>query len=238
VFCGFVVAWSLQASTIYDSTEQTTAGADPIENFGPLYDSFSTGGSSGQLSSLQLLLRTDNTLQGFFAVGLYGDSSSSPGALIANLGTVPDSSLTSEVSLLNIVLSADPSLSSDTRYWIGLSGITSGYWAYTQDTSGIGVNGEFSNNQFGTFSVNPNGAYQMEVGVSTSAAREPPTGLFSVSALSALAMLYGRRAKQLAQRPQNGGLEPPASSLCRIMPQSILSRAVGDWARRCPLADT
>lgn len=56
------------------------------------------------------------------------------------------------------------SLSADTRYWIGISSTDgSVYWSYEADDSGIGVAGEFYDNQGGVVAPNSTGAYQMEL---------------------------------------------------------------------------
>ena len=175
VCTGLVLACSLRADvTLYNSTGQATSGSDPIQSFGPLYDSFSTGVNAGVLSKVQLLLSGDNISPGSIAVGLYGDNSTTPGSLITDLGTVSDSSLTAAVSLFDVALGANPTLSAGTRYWLGLSGTTTGNWAWTTDTSGIGVDGEYFSNMTGVHPNNPDGGYQM-MDVEVSGVPEPST---------------------------------------------------------------
>lgn len=102
-------------------------------------------------------------------MGLFSDSGTSPGALIATLGIINDATIPfgpdgfGDVSLS---LSSMPLLAASTRYWIGLSDTGSAAeWSYSGDTSGVGVSGEYFANQLG---VAPNiyGAYQMELSVS------------------------------------------------------------------------
>ena len=209
VCSGFLLACSLQAGTVlYDSTGQTPTGFDPIQSFGPLYDSFSTGANSGSLSNLEFVLSTgantdlESMLSGdgtsaSISVDLYADSGSSTvGGFLANLGTIDDSSLPSSLTLIDLTLVSNPYLDSGTRYWIGLtgSGNTTGIWSYTTDTSGIGVNGEYFQNSVGTAPNNPDGGYQMEVEVG--ATPEPSTLLLGASTLLALALLRRRLASK------------------------------------------
>ena len=130
-----------------------------------------------------------------FTVGLYADNDTAAGSLIADLGTVSDSSLTGSVSLIEVILTADPVLSSDTRYWIGLSGTTAAYWAWTIDTSGPGVNGEYYADVEGTFPTNPFGGYQMEVEINSTP--EPSTLFLGASALALVLLRRGRLEARL-----------------------------------------
>lgn len=200
--CGAILlASSLQASTVaYDSTQQTTDGAAPIEFVGPLYASFSTGATSGALSNLELLLGLGEAPDGLITVGLYSDSGTTPGSLISDLGAFDDSILTSGPDLFTVALTANPELSAGTRYWIGLSssGTLAG-WDWTSDTSGTGVDGEYYSDRFGTYPNDGDRAYQMEVEVTASSAPEPSTFFFGASMLAALAALR-RRATRLLQR--------------------------------------
>jgi hypothetical protein len=194
---GLFVALSMQAGTIiYDSTSQTPNGADPVATTGPLYDSFSTGLTAGNLVGLEFLLNGDNTSEASFSVDLFADSGSTTvGLLIQNLGTIQDSSLSATDSIIDVSLVANPLLNAGTRYWIGLTGAeTTASWSWTEDTSGIGVNGEFFQNSHGTFPNNPEGGYQMQVQISDVSTPEPATLLLVTAALAALALLHRRRA--------------------------------------------
>src|ERR1039458_10888752 len=89
---GLALALSLRAGTIvlYDSTEQASTGVDSIADLGPLYDSFSTGASSGALSYLGLLVGIPPTSGGGagarFSVGLYAENHTAPGPLTHDFG--------------------------------------------------------------------------------------------------------------------------------------------------------
>jgi hypothetical protein len=204
--CLLLFCAGTQAGTVYDSTGQVSVGSDPVQSFGPLYDSFSTGTVSGVLSGLQFILSGSVSSVGedfpaldglgpYTSVGLYADNSTSPGALIATLGTIYDSSLSGSGGLIDLSLVTNPVLAAGTRYWIGLVGFgTSANWYWTDDTSGIGVNGEFFGNASGVFPNNPDGGYQMQVTVG--AVPEPSSLALSAGAFAALALLIRRRVRK------------------------------------------
>jgi hypothetical protein len=128
---------------------------------------------------------------------LYADSSTAPGALIATLGEIADSSISGPNDLFDLSLATNPVLAAGTRYWIGLVGFgTSATWNWTLDTSGIGVAGEYFANQDGVFQDVVDGGYQMQVTVGGGAVPEPSTFALSASAFAALALLVRRRARK------------------------------------------
>lgn len=190
VFAVAAIAVAANATIIYDSTAGISGGADPILNAGPLFDSFSTGAFSGTISSLELALES-TAATGTTTVGLYSDSSTSPASLITTLGTVSDSSLISSVTLVDVALVSNPVVNAGTRYWIGLStSDSSALWSYTFDTSGVGVNGEWFANANGVFPNNPDGGYQMQVGLTPNSTPEPATA--GLCGLALLGLAAGR----------------------------------------------
>lgn len=115
------------------------------------------------LTAFEVFAMAGMAVAGTTSVDLYSDSSTSPGGLVANLGTIPDYPY---ITLVDVTLASNPVLSAGTRYWIGLSSTDStNLWSWTTDTSGVGVNGEFFDNQNGVAPNNPDGGYQMQVGV-------------------------------------------------------------------------
>jgi hypothetical protein len=195
--CALILfVWSLpaQSVTLYDNLPQPSGGSDAVVVLGPLYDSFSTGSNSGLLSALTLLLQGDNTSAGFVSVGLYADSgSTTPGALVNNLATIPDARLASGGGQVDVPLTVEPELEPLTRYWIGLTGPDStGEWLFTLGFSGTGVAGEYYQNVFGTFPVDPSGGYQMDVELTPSA--EPSTMLLAACSFAVLTLLRRRFA--------------------------------------------
>jgi hypothetical protein len=187
----------MQADTVlYDSTQQASSGSDPVQSFGPLYDSFSTGPITVTLSQLQVVLSGDNTSPGSIDFGLYSDAAG-PSTLISDLGTIDDSGLSGSLGLLTVALTANPVLSSGTRYWIGLVGSdTTAVWSWTLDTSGTGVEDEFLANSDGVFPNVGNGGYQMEVEAADLTTPEPSTFALGAIAIAGLALRLRRRAVQ------------------------------------------
>lgn len=190
----FASAASLSAGTVlFDNVGEASAGADDVDFVGPLYDSF-TSTSLGQITSLQLVLGSDGDTKssGEVQVGLYADNSTTPGQLIAWLGSVDDSSLSTAPATYSITLDTDPVLASQTLYWIGLTGISSAEWYYGSDASGVGIADEFFANQMGVFS-NDNGPYQMSVTEGV-VAPEPSNGVLMIIGAGILLAIVCHRA--------------------------------------------
>ena len=196
------------ATTVYDNTG-AGAGAPNSAAGATLFNSFSTGAVSGALSGLELVLDVGNPSDGgSVTVSLYGDStscgglgtSSCPGSFITNVGTVNDSALVSSPTppVTTVSLTANPVLSSSTRYWIAVGGSVSGSanWLEASANTGTGVSGEFwgdgnypytvTGATFADSSANP--AEQMQVTVGSAAVPEPSSlwlvaGGFALTAL-------------------------------------------------------
>jgi hypothetical protein len=159
------------AQVVYDNTAAAPEGADPIQAFGPLYDSFNSG-PGGLLSDVQILISGDGTSSGAFSLDLFADNLTSPGALVGNIALVPDASLTTDPSLADFVTTTlGISLPADTRYWIGLSVFgssgTTAAWSWSSDTSGPGVDSEFVANVTGVYANDSFAPYQMSVTMTT-----------------------------------------------------------------------
>lgn len=173
----------VQADTIFDNSSPVTNSADSISLYGPLYGSFSTNASGGSLTALELsILLGEYAQTGGIDIGLYSDSSTSPGTEIATIGFIDDTTLDlgplNTGELYNISLTSQPVLAANTRYWIGLSNDSStdptpSGWTYTTDLSGPGVATEYYDNT--SQGITPNssfGGYQMLV---QTTAPEPAT---------------------------------------------------------------
>jgi hypothetical protein len=87
-----------------------------------------------------------------------------PGALLATIGSIGDSSLSSTYEDYDFPVSSPIPLSPSTRYWIVLSSTSAStaQWTYTASTGGIGVASEYFNNSSGT-TANTEGPYKLEV---------------------------------------------------------------------------
>jgi hypothetical protein len=173
---GLALATSSQADTLYDNLTPgvSSAGVASAGNL-RLYDSFSTSSSSETLNGVQLDLSGLNA-PGTLTVALFGDSSTAPGTLIANLGTISDSSIGSGVNDYTLSLSSTPLLAADTRYWIGLSDNSADtvQWSYAASDAGTGVSTEY-NDYIGGVSLNSAFTpYQMQI---TATPSVPDAGL-------------------------------------------------------------
>jgi len=188
VFTALVLANSAKANVIYDNLEAIAVGAEPVATWrgGPLYASFSSSASAEELTGVQLALSGYYSGSGAVTVGLYSDSSTAPGALIAPLGIVSYSQLTGAIEDYTLSLWANPVLTASTRYWIGLSdpvNLYSASWAYSYDISGTGVAGEYFKNAKGVFAnssmFSGNGpytwAFQMKLSTGSSSVPVPDT---------------------------------------------------------------
>ncbi len=136
------------AGIIYDNLPNlsSSGGTDTVYNDGPLYNSFSTGGSPSQLTDVKLMLSATAGVQSSFTVSLLADSSSTPGSPVTTLGTFADSTLASAPSVYDISV-ASYDLAANTRYWVELSSATSSpsvvAWDYASNITGRGIGGEF-----------------------------------------------------------------------------------------------
>ena len=90
-------------SIIYDNISESSAGADGVDFVGPLYNSF-TSDAAEQITGLQLILSGDDTSLGAGDVGLYADNSTTPGELIAVLGSVEGIALSDTPAIYDITL--------------------------------------------------------------------------------------------------------------------------------------
>ncbi len=191
-----------RADVLYDNLGAAPGGADPIgSNGGPLADSFSTGASPFDFTSLTVLL--DGTAStGTITAYLLSDSSTSPGAVLDTIGEISETGI--DGTPTQYTLDTSISLSADTRYWIELTStdVSSVDWSWSTDVSGPGVGSEYFSNYAGTgsprvFPNDPNGPYQMEVSGSLAAVPEPRTiSLLLAAGLVGLAFLRARAKTQ------------------------------------------
>jgi len=185
------------ATTLYDNLGAISAGTNPANGFGPLYDSFSTGTSSFSLDSLSLLIDASAPGdQGTFSISILADSGSSIFGIYTS-GPFADSTLST--SLAPFSLSFVPlSLPADTLYWVALSSSANGSvnWSWSYDTSGPGVADEFFANTTGVF-PNSDGPYQMEVG-GLNPTPVPATLPLFASGVGAMGLFGWRRKRKAA----------------------------------------
>ncbi|HYL39559.1 MAG TPA: FG-GAP-like repeat-containing protein [Bryobacteraceae bacterium] len=149
----FAMVTLLRGATfvLFDNINNNTSSDSFFVATGPFYESFSAGGSPVMLTDVMARLTADaNTMApagGSITVGLYSDSATSPATLLLNIGTLAVNSLPVYPAYGNIDFPVNPpfALNPSARYWIGFSSTnpSRAALAYTHDTSGIGVTGEF-----------------------------------------------------------------------------------------------
>jgi hypothetical protein len=204
------VASAASATVIYDNLspgEGVNAGSSGISSAatGPLADSFSTGADAAYLTDIKLLVGASdpNDNSGFFAA-VYTDNSDTVGSFLGVVGAVPDSSLTTSLTTLDLPQGPGEFLAANSRYWLVLInpfGPTSALWGYDATNTGIGTANEF-NYYNGTYYANNAGGiatpYQMQVSVTN--VPEPATWLLTIAGVFGLgsALRVARRRSPAA----------------------------------------
>jgi len=191
VLGGTVLEANSQTTVLFNSLGGRPAGSDLISAVGPIGASFSSGADNLDLVDITIGLTDGGSVgTGSTTVSLFSNNPEIggpvPGGLLATLGTIPDSQLSSTYQDYDFPQSSPIPLSAATRYWIVLTATptSSAEWAYTSDTGGVGVASEYFNNSGGT-QPNTTGPYKLEV----SAVPEPSSlallglGLFAGGSL-------------------------------------------------------
>jgi len=160
------------AAVLYDNLNSSTNGTDEVgTKWGPLYNSFSTGGSAFALTQVEVKLRLtpDTNATGSVSVDLFSDNSTTPGTLLSNIGVIADTLLSSALANYSLSFSTPYNLAANTRFWLGLSTSngSNAEWAYSRDQTAVGVTNEYLANYGGTGSIrvsdNTYGPYQMRI---------------------------------------------------------------------------
>jgi len=137
--CVLLAAAAANAQTVvFGNLNSQIKGYFPI---GPIYASFSTGSGAVNLTDVQLKLESLDGMPNGFSVGLYADSSTTPGNLIQTLGSMQDSAISGSGATYDFPVSPGIALAPNTRYWIGLASGTGSAtgWALTGSTAGTGA---------------------------------------------------------------------------------------------------
>jgi uncharacterized protein (TIGR03437 family) len=182
-----------QSIILFDELNAANAGSDSVTMFGPLGESFSTGASSVSLTDVMIKLgiapnnspteasirrragggsirvQPVSSSSPAVTIALYSNNVLRPGTLVAQLGTVLDSSLPASGALQNFDIPVNPPvpLTANTRYWILVTSSNNSVagFAWTTDVSGIGSANEYTFFNEGVF---PNvgvsdGPYQLRI---------------------------------------------------------------------------
>jgi hypothetical protein len=186
------------AAVLYDNLSFASGGSDPAIDL--LYDSFSTGPGGFSVSRIGLLLTAPTADAGTFTINVFSGQNF-PSAVLFSAGTFSDGLLSTTLSKFYVNFSPE-SLAASTRYWVELSTTGSVEWGFDADASGIGVAGEFFQNQNGVFS-NSNGPYQMQLSdVQVSAVPEASSWAMMILGFVGLAFAARLRARRVANREQ------------------------------------
>ena len=165
-------------TVLFNSLGAATEGADSIAQYGPLDQSFSTGASPGALSDVMIKFGVADLRGsgGSITIALYSDAGTRPGQMLVQIGTLADTSLPTSQQYQNFdfPLSQPYALSPNTRYWIGLSttSASEAAWAYTNNTSGVGVATEYLYYNGKVYPSNGD-AYQLQVTSATPTTAAP-----------------------------------------------------------------
>jgi len=198
---GLVAAPGVWAqTTIYDNLSYATSAGASVwgsgSTTGMMADSFSTLSTDSSLTTVDLLLRRYASSEtGSTTIGLYADNSTSPGTLLAVLGTINDTTL-SYGSYTEYSYNSTFSLASDTRYWIGITAPTADIvsWAEANDASGVGTSGEYFYWNSPPVAPNSEGPFGLSVSVTPEATPEPST--LALASLGGLGILWQLRRRK------------------------------------------
>jgi PEP-CTERM motif-containing protein len=162
IACSLVagLAGGAHATILFDNTGVTqTTTPDGLSSDGPQYNSFTTD-TSGVVNTISLLLDNGGApnTSGMTQITIYDDSGNSAPSTnsAAFVGDIPDTlaGLPSTPTLIGIT-NIGAMLSPDTRYWVGLSdvsssGATSMEWSFGTTDQGTSVANEFHSYVTGT----------------------------------------------------------------------------------------
>jgi hypothetical protein len=144
---------------LYDHLAPASTHSDSVAQFSPLADSFSTGSTAVLLTDVKVILDGAPGPPGSTIVQLLGDASTHPGAVLANIATLNNSSLSFAPTTFDFPLATPYPLNPNTRYWVGLSSVggSTADWHY----GGPAVPGEFFSGHGSVFPATS--PYQMQV---------------------------------------------------------------------------
>jgi hypothetical protein len=177
---------------LYNNLAGVTIDGNRI-NVAGLADSFSTGTSPVNLTDVMVRLFLISPPQGSITVSLLSDNATKPGTPLTPIGTLSDTSISTSLANYDFPLATSISLAANTRYWIELSSTnnSNAFWAFSGDTTGTGVAGQFYAIGSNVIANNGNDPFQMEVSATPAVSAVPEPATFWLLGAS-LAGLMGR----------------------------------------------
>ena len=185
-----IAIWSsaMANTIIYDNLEATAGGFSWLVPGAPLGDSF-TPTTTCEITDLQLALHWYGA-SAELTVGLY--SGTRPVDLITTLGTIDISTTASGIQDFSVPLLAHPTVVAGTQYWIQATTLDWNVaWAWSSDTSGVGVAGEDWDFD-GVINSTP-GPYLMKLGVSPQVPDLTNTACVLALSVSSLFVSFNRK---------------------------------------------
>jgi len=180
-----------QATALYDNLNATTLSRDPLSSYGPLYDSFSTGNSAMILDSVAVNLANPTGSTGAWNLGVYADSSTTPGSEIGFANGNADSLIGPSSTIITFG-GGGLFLAANTRYWVGITSEeanpSSIYWNFSNDLSGPEVGSEYFSYLGGVYS---NAGFPYQMRVEATAVPEPAS--LACLGVGALALIRKQR---------------------------------------------
>jgi hypothetical protein len=192
------------AGVIFDNLADANEGNRDLSH-GGIYQSFSTGVNPFQLTDVKLILEVGTLGSNTFSVDVYNDSSSTPGTLLANVGSKLDNQLAQTFATIDFATNI--SLGANTRYWIGITSSSGSTVIWTieppnSNPGDIGVSGQFIK-EFNTVSSvtapSENAAFQMRITGNDITAGTPEPAAIVLTAAGLLGLTAIRRRRQQRQ---------------------------------------
>jgi hypothetical protein len=197
--CLTMAATGAQATAIYDNLAASQDGADPVQSYGPLANSFNTGVNAGLLSGVSVLLKSGSSeLVGDLQLKLLASNGSAPGAELLSLGSLSSASVsTAGFASYSFAPAASFNLSANTTYWVEV--LTTApidiEWSWSTDLTSLGVAGQASySKELGVLPNSLAGPYQMAVSVA--AVPEPASWALVLVGVALIGGAGVRRARR------------------------------------------